>query len=83
MNTQLLLAKVSNERAEQDNTWGVQNHTSYKWMSILMEEVGEASKATLEGNTSSYCDELIHVAAVAIAAIESLYRQSTPMPEEP
>lgn len=53
---------------------GEQNHHPYKWLSILGEEVGECHKAILEGSLLNYRDELIQVAAVAVAMIESLKR---------
>ena len=70
-----ILREVSQERASQDKKWGVQNHDAFTWFSILGEEVGEAHKAALEnryGNASSaeYREELIQVAAVAVAMIE-------------
>jgi len=62
------------ERQRQDDKWGEQNHHPYKWLAILGEEVGESNKAILEGSLLNYRDELIQVAAVAIAAIECLER---------
>lgn len=60
------------ERRRQDAKWGVQRHGPDGWLMILMEEVGEAAKAVLEGSGLKYHDELIQVAAVAVAALESL-----------
>ena len=79
-----VIPEIIQERSKQDERWGEQNHTPCKWLVILMEEVGEASKAELEqtmlknpwgGNLySRYREELVHVAAVAVAAIESFDR---------
>jgi len=75
--------EIFEERKRQDDKWGEQNHHPYKWLSILMEEVGEASKAVLEcdfkGSSrdytlNSYRMELVQVAAVAVAMIECLDR---------
>jgi hypothetical protein len=78
----LILGEIIGERYNQDETWGVQNHLPEKWNNILMEEVGEASKAALEAYPHTeaimnkdialqqWRDEMIQVAAVAIAAIE-------------
>lgn len=66
--------EVETERQTQDKKWGEQNHHPYKWLAILGEEVGESNKAILEGELLEYRDEMIQVAAVAIAAIESLDR---------
>jgi len=68
---------VLEERRRQDKKWGEQNHHPLYWLGILMEEVGEAAKAAIEhhvGHWGDYQKELIHVAAVAIAAIESAER---------
>lgn len=74
MNQKEILAQVEFERSRQNTKWGEQNHIPYKWLAILSEEVGEASKAALDGSLSHYRKEMIQVAAVAVAAIESLDR---------
>ena len=68
-----ILQAVQDERDRQDAKWGVQRHKANMWLSILMEELGEAAKATLDGDPVGYVDELVQVAAVAVAAIESHY----------
>jgi hypothetical protein len=80
--TREILAEIYNERFCQDEKWGVQNHLPEKWMNILMEEVGEASKNVLEAYPHGeaiyakenalkwWRKEMIQVAAVAVAAIE-------------
>ena len=77
MNTQQVLQEVAKERERQDAKWGVQRHNPLTWLAILGEEVGEVNKAVLENIFSrkgleEYRQELIQVAAVAIAAVESL-----------
>jgi len=67
------------ERERQDAEWGEQNHTSVWWHAILSEEVGEVAKAVLEaqfagGSVETIRAEMVQVAAVAIAAIESIDR---------
>lgn len=74
MRTPGILQAVANERIRQDTKWGVQNHPPFAWISILIEEVGEVANAALEGRGFDYRDELIQVAAVAVAAVESLDR---------
>jgi len=73
-----ILGAIIRERNRQDIKWGEQNHTPYEWLVILMEEVGEASKAALDALSPEdyllYQKECIHVAAVAVAMIESLNR---------
>lgn len=66
---------VIEEREKQDKKWGVQNHDPLFWNAILGEEFGEVSKAILEEDEDGYREELVQVAAVAIAALESLDRK--------
>lgn len=67
--------KIQDERYRQDLKWGLQTHDPLKWLAILGEEVGEANRAILESDMSSYEEEMIHVAAVAVAALECLDRK--------
>ena len=62
------------ERSKQDDKWGEQNHDIYKWLAILGEEVGEANKSAIDGDVDGLVEELIQVGAVAVAMIESIYR---------
>lgn len=75
--TDKTLQAINKERMRQDEKWGEQNHNPFVWLAILGEEYGEACKAALEskGNYPNYRKELIEVAAVAVAALESLDRQ--------
>lgn len=66
---------IQAERDKQDKMWGEQNHGKYEWLTILIEEVGEAAESALENHDSNYIKELVQVAAVAVAAIESFTRQ--------
>ena len=65
-----ILEEIKQERFDQDVKWGEQNHNPFKWLTILMEEVGEASKDALGDYSQGYRDELIQVAAVTVAMIE-------------
>ncbi len=78
-----IFKEISEERERQDLKFGPQNHRPAEWCMILGEEVGEVQKAALEsyfryeGKNNDYSDyrkELIQVAAVAIAMIESYDR---------
>lgn len=70
------------ERGRQNDKWGEQNHHPFIWLAILGEEVGEANKACVEAEFGGYTkeqwlelrEELIQIAAVAEAFIESLDR---------
>jgi NTP pyrophosphatase (non-canonical NTP hydrolase) len=59
---------IREERRRQDEKWGVQNHDNLYWLGILVEEVGELSKAIIEGKMTHR--ELTQVAAVALAWME-------------
>ena len=87
-----VLAEVLGERQRQDAKWGQQTHAPEVWLMVLAEEVGEANQAVFEAlfprfdkraaergprNLSEYRQELVQVAAVAVAAIESLDRQGS------
>ena len=74
------------ERDRQDVKWGIQHHVPVMWISILMEELGEAAKEANEAAFAmhsaarneyrqNYRRELIQVAAVAAAAIECLDKE--------
>jgi len=71
---------VIRERRRQTSIWGVQNHDPSKWLAILVEEVGEVAQeindmdTLYHGSEERYRTELIQVAAVAVAAIESIER---------
>jgi hypothetical protein len=74
-----VLKDVGKERQRQDTLWGEQSHDPITWIAILTEEVGEASKEALTlqllGDTNAKMKlytELLHSAAVATAAAESL-----------
>jgi len=80
------LEDIQKERDSQDARWGQQNHDPLTWLAILGEEVGEVNKAALEatfgsiynGSWDDYRTELVQVAAVAIAMIESFDRNGEP-----
>lgn len=74
-----VLFDVEAERLRQDQKWGEQNHAPMEWLSILGEEVGEVCQAANEAHwhqapLAHYREELIQVAAVAVAAVEALDR---------
>ena len=75
---QSVIDEVKRERARQDKTWGTQNHHPFVWLSIIGEEYGECHKALLAGSLSKYREELIHVAASCIAAIQALDEHGIP-----
>lgn len=78
------LAEVLAERERQDAKWGEQNHHAFAWLGVLVEEVGEfaqaALKATFSGGNPTRIrearEELIQVAAVALAMLEAFDRNA-------
>jgi len=72
-----VLKDVIAERDRQDATWGEQNHDPFTYLTILMEEVGEASQAALHDRfggpkAGTFRMEMVQVAAVAVAIVECL-----------
>lgn len=77
-----VLEDVFEERKRQNNKWGSQRNLSdLTWLAILTEEVGESAQEVLTripGNEEAgkghgdLREELVQVAAVAIAWIEAL-----------
>lgn len=70
-----VLDEIFDERKRQDQKWGIQKHGAYKWLAIIMEELGEASEAALEADACNlspeeYENELLQTAASCVAAIE-------------
>ena len=69
------IEQVIAERGRQDEKWGEQNHDFPMYLTILMEEIGEASQAWLEwhfhkGDQEAFLKEIIQMAAVALAIVE-------------
>lgn len=91
-----VFSDINNEMDRQIEKFGIQNHPPEWYLTILMEEVGEAAKAALEskfnfdGNGKSaednYLEELVQIAAVAASAIlcreAQLERQELNQPEK-
>lgn len=74
-----VLSQVAAERARQDANWGEQNHDGPLYLTVLEEEVGEVAKAILDHRYKGKAAEdiraeLVQVAAVAVAMIESFDR---------
>lgn len=47
LTTEQVLQMVATERRRQDAKWGVQEHTGCEWATIMAEELGEFSEASL------------------------------------
>lgn len=72
MSTEKILEQIRWERQRQDAKWGEQNHKDLFWLGILTEEIGEVAKELLEERDPA--EELIQVAAVAVAWLECIGR---------
>ena len=74
------LADVETERARQDAYWGGpvhdDNHSATEWCLILNARLGKASEAAIDRDFPEARRRLIQIAAVAVAAVESLDRLS-------
>lgn len=70
-----VLRDILHERRRQDKKWGAdRNLDDYHWAAILGEEFGEVCEASLDSLEVGLRNELIQVAAVAVAWIECLDR---------
>ncbi len=69
---EIIILQIKEERLRQNEKWGEDRHLSpLLWNAILTEEVGEVAKEVLE-KCPSLRDELIQVAAVALAWLEDI-----------
>jgi hypothetical protein len=78
--------EVAEEIQRQESIWGVQNHDDPYWMTIALEELGEAAMAILAKahnanprttrlHTDNTRTELVQTAAVIINWIECIDRR--------
>lgn len=78
---------VVSERERQHVKWGQQDEDPFTWLAILMEEVGEASKAALHvrfggPEAAGLRTEVVHVMALACAMLECLDRGEWAWPDD-
>lgn len=79
-NLDLLIRSVKIENKNQINKWGIQDHTPYKWLAILIEEVGELAEGLLianeddiflsKDNQDNTINEAIQVATLSLKIAE-------------
>ena len=79
--TQAILNEVLDERREQHEKWGQQDHADGEWAIILGEEVGEVMAEVVEisfhgKRAGNLVRELRQVVAVAVAWMEAIDRRS-------
>jgi len=72
MNRNEIYQLIDEERTRQDEKWGYmpRNNSDMVWLAVLTEEVGECARAILKQDWINLKDEIIQVAAVAIAWLE-------------
>jgi len=75
--SETLIRSIIAERSKQHAKWGTQRHVWGDWMAILGEEYGEACKEAVEltfgkGDFPLLREELVQIAAVAVAIIEQI-----------
>lgn len=76
MLNRIIRADIDDERYRQDQKYGGGDNDYPVWMTILGEEVGECCQAVLKRRgLRNLRTELIHVAAVAVAAIEQIDKE--------
>ena len=68
---------VRSERLRQDEKWGADREQhDMIWLTILAEEFGETAEAILKKQSVETTEELIQVAAVAVAWLENRLRRA-------
>lgn len=71
MDMEQVFEAIRKERQKQDDKWGEQHHFAAKWLTILLEEMGEVAKDLLENAPPEKLrGELIQAAAVITAWLE-------------
>lgn len=63
------IEKVLAEDLKQFNKWGVQQHDPYRWLAILVEEVGELAQAILKNEFENDITEKIENEAIQVATL--------------
>ena len=76
-----LFRRIEGERYRQDAKWGgrpgLDRRDEHTYAAVLGEECGEVCKAWLERDLESLRDELVQVAAVAVAWLEEITNGGT------
>ena len=70
---------IQMERNAQDEKWGEQRHSDEKWLTIILEELGEAAEAVLEKNEEGLLVEVVQVAALLQAWVTSRDFHDSPL----
>lgn len=74
-----IFTQIEEERRRQDGEWGQQHddkHTTHDWIAILSKHIGRAVVYPWDrAAAAAYRQQMVRVAAVAVAAIEWVDRQ--------
>ena len=75
-----IITAILGERRDQDRTWGGpendDKHTGFDWVALITKQLGRAVDGAFVGDAPDYVFAMVRVAALAVAAIESVRRQS-------
>ncbi len=75
-----IITAILDERKKQDRTWGGpandDKHTGFDWVALITKQLGEAVDSAFRGDAPGYSFAMVRVAALAVAAIESVRRLS-------
>ena len=71
------LCDVMAERQHQDEIRGSQEHDDLYWYAVLSKEVGEVASALTEKTEAEQYQEIVQVAAVALAWLEHMSKRGT------
>jgi len=67
-----ILLQIWQERERQDVLWKEQNHSPFKWGMVLGDTYGSICRAVIRTPGVDLRDELVKLAAITVAAIESI-----------
>lgn len=70
--TDVVLELVRAEREDQTAKWGPSCHEPAVWLAILGRQIGHYSAMVLDDDSIQSVEELIQIAAVAVAAAEDI-----------
>lgn len=77
---QEVVTAILDEREDQDRMWGGpandNKHTGFDWVALITKQLGEAVESTFHGDAPGFRFAMVRVAALAVAAIESVRRLS-------
>jgi hypothetical protein len=76
------LTDIDLERDNQNDKWGGPDnddtHTGFHWVAIFSTHLGKLAHSLWHGDVKRYRQQLVRIAAIAVAAIEACDRTATP-----